>query len=134
MESEQKTENFEVFEKTPENDEIKKSNESNGGQIIHHVDKENEAPNKEAKENNIRRHDEPSELSFEICKQNSLLLFYWIDDFINIFTFVTCSVPENQEEKAKRRLIEDALKDPNTPIEKWREFAKSEYGLINGKC
>lgn len=45
-----------------------------------------------------------------------------------------CLVPENQEEKAKRRLIEEALKDPNTPIEKWREFAKSEYGLINGKC
>lgn len=41
-------------------------------------------------------------------------------------------VPENQEEKTKRKLIEDALKDPNTPVEKWREFAKSEYGLING--
>lgn len=42
-------------------------------------------------------------------------------------------VPENQEEKTKRRLIEEALKDPETPIETWREFARSEYGLINGE-
>lgn len=43
------------------------------------------------------------------------------------------TVPENPDEKTKRRLIEEALKDPDTPIEKWREFARSEYGLINGK-
>ena len=70
MESERKIENFEVFEKiqeSQESDEIKKSNQQNGGQI-HHLDKENEAANNENKENNIRRHDEPSELSFEICK------------------------------------------------------------------
>lgn len=42
-------------------------------------------------------------------------------------------VPENAEEKAKRRLIEDALKDPNTTLEQWKKFAKSEYGLINGE-
>lgn len=41
-------------------------------------------------------------------------------------------VPENQEEKSKRKSIEDALRDPNTPLEKWQDFAKSEYGLING--
>lgn len=68
MESEGKIENFEVLEKTQESDEIKKSNQANGGQIIHQEDKENEAPNTEDKENNLRRHDEPSELSFEICK------------------------------------------------------------------
>lgn len=43
------------------------------------------------------------------------------------------TVPENTDEKAKRKLIEQALKDPNTTIEQWRQFAKSEYGLINGK-
>lgn len=25
------------------------------------------------------------------------------------------------------------MKDPETPLEKWREFARSEYGLINGE-
>lgn len=48
-------------------------------------------------------------------------------------SFIACAAPENKEEKAKRRLIEIALKDPKTTIEQWREFAKSEYGLINGK-
>lgn len=66
MESERKIENFEVLEKT-KNDEIKTENQSNGGQMIHQNDKENANPNKETTENNIRRHDEPSELSFEIC-------------------------------------------------------------------
>jgi hypothetical protein len=46
--------------------------------------------------------------------------------------FLCVLVPENREEKAKRLLIEEALKDPNTSIETWRGFAKSEYGLING--
>lgn len=61
-----------------------------------------------------------------------LLSFFSIDDFINFFVQFSCLVPENQEERAKRRLIEEALKDPSTTIEKWREFAKTEYGLING--
>jgi hypothetical protein len=47
--------------------------------------------------------------------------------------FLCILVPENPEEKAKRQLIEEALKDPNTSIETWRGFAKSEYGLINGE-
>lgn len=38
---------------------------------------------------------------------------------------------ENKEEQAKRAKIEAALKDSNTPLEQWREFAISEYGLIN---
>jgi len=42
-------------------------------------------------------------------------------------------VPENSEEKIKRQLIEKALeKDSNTTLEQWRQFARSEYGLING--
>lgn len=52
---------------------------------------------------------------------------------IFLYLCCVCLVPENQEEKAKRRLIEEALKDPSTTVEKWREFAKSEYGLINGE-
>lgn len=54
-------------------------------------------------------------------------------NFIKNDVILFCVVPENQEEKTKRRLIEEALKDPDTPIEKWREFARSEYGLINGE-
>ena len=42
------------------------------------------------------------------------------------------SVPENAEEKAKRKKIEDALDNPETTLDEWRGFAKSEYGLING--
>lgn len=42
-------------------------------------------------------------------------------------------VPENVEEKLKRRKIEAALADPDTPLSKWQEFAKSEYGLVSGK-
>lgn len=68
MESDRKIENFE----TQENFEIKNpnqaKNQANGGQLTHQLNKENDEPNKENKENNIRRHDEPSKLSFEICK------------------------------------------------------------------
>lgn len=42
-------------------------------------------------------------------------------------------VPENVEEKLKRQKIEAALADPDTPLSKWQEFAKSEYGLVSGK-
>lgn len=42
-------------------------------------------------------------------------------------------VPENVEEKSKRQKIEAALTDPDTPLSKWQEFAKSEYGLVSGK-
>lgn len=65
--------------------------------------------------------------------ESLLLLFCRIDDFINIFIVALFVAPENREEKAKRCLIEEALKNPNTTIEQWREFAKSEYGLINGE-
>lgn len=41
-------------------------------------------------------------------------------------------VPENVEEKLKRQKIEAALADPDTPMSKWQEFAKTEYGLVNG--
>lgn len=76
MESERKFENYEVLSDLTKNDEMKTSTQLNGGQTVH--DKENANPNIESTENNIRRHDEPSELSFEICKpnqENSLLLF-----------------------------------------------------------
>ncbi|XP_050077628.1 TBC1 domain family member 20 [Anopheles maculipalpis] len=56
--------------------------------------------------NNHRRSDEPTELSFE-------------------------KFPENHEEKLKRIKIENALDDPKTSLETWKQFAKSEYGLIN---
>lgn len=46
--------------------------------------------------------------------------------------FFIPSVPENAEEKAKRKKIEDALDNPDTTLDEWRSFAKSEYGLING--
>lgn len=47
-------------------------------------------------------------------------------------SFYNPTVPENAEEKAKRKKIEDALDDPLTTLDDWRNFAKSEYGLING--
>lgn len=42
-------------------------------------------------------------------------------------------MPENDEEQLKRQKIEAALADPNTPLSKWQEFAKSEYGLVSGE-
>jgi hypothetical protein len=76
MECERKVENFEDFVKT-KSDEIKNTNHSNGGQSLHQNGKENANPNKENKTNNVRRHDEPSELSFEICmKSKSFLLLF----------------------------------------------------------
>lgn len=42
-------------------------------------------------------------------------------------------VPENVEEKLKRQKIEAALRDPNTHLSKWQEFAKTGYGLVSGK-
>lgn len=65
MESERKMENHEDLCKI-KNDETKTPYHTNGGQMTHPPDKENANPNKENSENNIRRHDEPSELSFEI--------------------------------------------------------------------
>lgn len=75
MECERKVENFEEFALT-KNDEIKNKNHSNGGDLIHKNDKENANPNKENTTKNVRRHDEPSELSFEICKVESFLLLF----------------------------------------------------------
>lgn len=98
MESEQKSENFELLDKT-KSDEIKTSNRLNGGQVLHQQDKENEAPNKENAENNIRRHDEPSELSFEICKKKFCCCFIEIDDFINIF--MNCCVFSSRKPRRK---------------------------------
>lgn len=92
MESDRKVENFEVVAKM-KSDEIKPSNQTNGGQVIHQIDKENDNPNKENSEQNIRRHDEPSELSFEICKRKIgkvLLLFYWIDESIFLHERIAC--------------------------------------------
>lgn len=66
MESERKIENYEVLPAS-KNDEIQTSNHTNGGQMIHQNDKENANPNTDKTENNVRRHDEPSELSFETC-------------------------------------------------------------------
>lgn len=74
MESEQKAENYENFVKT-KNDEIEKCNQSNGEQVTHQQDKEIREINKENVVNNIRRHDEPSELSFEICKKTFCCCF-----------------------------------------------------------
>lgn len=38
---------------------------------------------------------------------------------------------ENKEEQAKRVLIEAALNDSSTTLEQWRNFAITEYGLVN---
>lgn len=53
-----------------------------------------------------RRSDEPVELSFEKHQ-------------------------ENREEREKRRKIEAALANSESTLQEWREFALSEYGLIN---
>lgn len=77
MDCERKIENSEFLDKT-KSDDIKNSHQLNGGQMNHQNDKENTNPNKENAENIIRRHDEPSELSFETgwCIEKSLLLFH----------------------------------------------------------
>lgn len=102
----------------------KQQNENSEKNLIHCNGKENSNPN--ANHNNKqRRNDEPSELSFEVCK--------FVDKILHFATFnEKILVPENAEEKAKRKLIENALKNPKTSIEEWREFAKTEYGLISG--
>lgn len=41
-------------------------------------------------------------------------------------------VPENVEEKRKRQLIETALRNPNTSLTEWQNFAKTDYGLVSG--
>lgn len=51
--------------------------------------------------------------------------------FRSFFSFIF-SVPENVEEKQKRQKIEALLADPDTPLSKWQEFAKTEYGLVSG--
>lgn len=56
--------------------------------------------------NTNRRPDEPTELSFG--KQ-----------------------PENEEERSKRKDIEDALADATTSLKDWQHFAKTDYGLIS---
>lgn len=61
-----------------------------------------------------------------------MLCCYFANGLINIFRYFF-SVPENVEEKLKRQKIEAALADPDTPLSKWQEFAKSEYGLVSGK-
>lgn len=43
------------------------------------------------------------------------------------------SVPENPDERNKREKIEEALKNNNTTLEQWKEFATSNYGLVNGE-
>lgn len=73
MDSERKIENFEDLSKT-KSDETSSSNHSNGGHSVHKAEKENADPNKDKPENNIRRHDEPSELSFEKSEFRPLLL------------------------------------------------------------
>lgn len=76
MESDRKIENFEVLSET-KSDETPSSNQTaNGGHSVHKAEKENADPNKDKTENNIRRHDEPSELSFEICECRPLLLWF----------------------------------------------------------
>lgn len=61
-------------ERTIENhNELKMKTKSefktNGITNANHSGKENSNPNLENKEESVRRHDEPSELSFEICKE-----------------------------------------------------------------
>lgn len=90
MESEGKIDKFEDFTKT-ESDEIKKPNQLNGGQMNHRTDKENENPNTENKENNIRRHDEPSELSFEICTRTKIILLLFVESMSSSIFIIACS-------------------------------------------
>lgn len=42
-------------------------------------------------------------------------------------------MPENVEEKQKRQKIEEALRNPNTDLSEWQEFARTDYGLVSGK-
>lgn len=94
MESDRKIESCELKGKI-KSDEIKNSEQVNGGQMIHENGKENVNPNKDNTEHNIRRHDEPSELSFETGKRaikKYCCCFSSIDDFINIFVVIcVCS-------------------------------------------
>lgn len=52
---------------------------------------------------------------------------------INEIFFLLFLVPENVDERLKRQKIEAALCKTDTSLLEWQEFAKSEYGLINGK-
>lgn len=43
----------------------------------------------------------------------------------------TFSVPENEEEREKRKKIESSLKSPNSTLKDYQEYATTNYGLIN---
>jgi TBC1 domain family member 20 len=53
---------------------------------------------------------------------------YEADEFFSLPQF---AVEENKEEKQKRLEIEQALSDPTTSLDQWRQFALTEYGLVN---
>lgn len=59
-----------------------------------------------------------------------VLFLYWNVSVFVLKSFYT--VPENPEERKKRERIEKALKSSETTSEQWKEFATSEYGLVNG--
>lgn len=65
MESEREIENHDLL---VSQSSTTKMNGVNGGHLIQNTDKENANPNNGNSSQTVRRHDEPSELSFEICK------------------------------------------------------------------
>uniref|UniRef100_A0A1B0CZR8 Uncharacterized protein n=1 Tax=Phlebotomus papatasi TaxID=29031 RepID=A0A1B0CZR8_PHLPP len=83
----------------------KKSDKLEAKEAVQDTPKEDGNQNK-CKECDERRSDEPVKLSFE-------------------------RFPENHEEQEKRKHIEAALEDSTSNLETWRQFALSEYGLIN---
>lgn len=55
----------------------------------------------------------------------------WFHYGYGVYSFYI--VPETDEQKAKRLLIETALANENTTLQQWQSLAISDHGLVNGK-
>lgn len=57
-------------------------------------------------------------------QNNNLIIFKTINHNLTL-------VPENKEEREKRKRIEISLAEPLTELAKWQEYALTDYGLIS---
>lgn len=69
--------------------------------------------------------DRRSELNFDECMYINKC--GWCNNYLKWFI-----VPETEEEKEKRVLIDDALANENTKLSQWQALAISSCGLVNG--
>lgn len=68
-----------------------------------------------------------------ISKPIIYLIFLYTSSFLNLRIFFhEISDEELNKYDEKEKLMNEALKDDDIPLEKWINFAKSDGGLVNG--